>query len=84
MLAAIKEWEMSERESRSHHILKFNLNFACDKTQIYNLLRTRYIIKEQHIEFYKTFLQLISKIFQIEDNEGNAKETDEKIKAKLT
>jgi hypothetical protein len=39
-LAAIKGWEISEEQSCSdHNIIKFNLNFAHDKAQIYNFFR---------------------------------------------
>jgi hypothetical protein len=66
ILAAIKDWEISEEESCSdHNIIKFNLNFACDKAQIHNFLGTRYIIKEQqHTDFCKNLLQSISKTFK--------------------
>ena len=84
MLADIKDWELSEEESGSDHsILKFNINFANNKTKINNFPGLWYIIKEQHTEFYKNFFYLISKNFQIEDNEGNAKETDEELNARL-
>ena len=55
MLAAIEAWKISEEESCSdHNIIKFNLNFAYDKAQIYNFLGTWYIIKERkHTEFHK-------------------------------
>jgi len=81
MLADIKDWEISEEESGSdHNILKFNINFANDKTRINNFPGLRYIIKEQrHTEFYKNFFYLISKNVQIEDNEGNTRETDEEL-----
>ena len=83
MLAAIKDWEISEEEGCSdHNILKFSLNFAGDKTQINNFLGTRHIKEQQNTEFNKNF-QLIYKNYQIED-EGNAKETDEKLNERLT
>jgi hypothetical protein len=86
MRAAIKDWEISEEESCSdHNIIKFNLNFACDKAQIHNFLGTRYIIKEQqHTEFCKNLHQSISKNFQIDNNERNTKEIEEKLNARLT
>ena len=86
MLVAIKDWEISEEECCSdHNILKHSLNFTDDKTKICKFLGTRYIIKEQqHTEFYKNFFQLIFKNFQIEENEGNAKEIEEKLNARLT
>jgi hypothetical protein len=60
MLAAVRDWEISEEECCSDHIIKFNLNFTNDKAQLYNFLGTRYIIKEQqHMEFHKNLLQLI-------------------------
>jgi hypothetical protein len=49
MLAAIKDWEISEEECFSdHNIIKFNLNFTTNnKEQKYRFLGTRYIMKEQ-------------------------------------
>jgi len=35
-------------------------------------------------EFYKNFLQMILKNFEIENNEGNTKEIDEKLNARLS
>jgi len=86
VLVAIKDWEISEEESCSdHNLITFNLNFANNKVQIHNFLGTRYIIKgQQHTEFHKNLLQLISKNFQIENNEGNAKEIDKKLNTKIT
>jgi hypothetical protein len=86
MLSAIKEWEISEGESYSdHNIIKFNLNFVYEKAQTYNFLGRRYIIKEQqHTEFYKNLLQLISKNFHVENNGGGVIEIDEKLNTKLT
>jgi hypothetical protein len=85
MLAAIKDWEISEEESCSdHNIIKFNINFSYNTAQIYNFLGARYIIKEQqHTEFHKNLTQLISKNFQIENNEGNTKKIDEKLNLKM-
>jgi hypothetical protein len=50
MLAAIKDWEISEEKSCSDHkIIKFNLSFTTNnKEQKYIFLGTRYITKEQH------------------------------------
>ena len=58
MLAAIKDWEVSEEESCSYHnLVTFKLNYANDKAQIYNFLGTCYIIKgQQHTEFHKNLL----------------------------
>jgi len=64
MLTAIKDWEILEESCSDHNLITFNLNFAKDKAQIYNFLRTRYIIKgQQHTEFHKNLLHLISKNF---------------------
>jgi len=48
MLAAIKDWEISEEERCSdHNIIKFNLNFITNnKEQKYVFSGTRYIMKE--------------------------------------
>jgi len=52
---------------------------------MYNFLGTRYVIKgQQHTEFHKNLLQLISKNFQIENNKGITKGTDEKLNTKIT
>jgi len=85
MLAAIKDWEISEEEScLLHNIIKFNLNFTTNsKEQKYKFLGTRHIMKEQHTEFCKKIFQLISENFQIENDEGNTKGIDEKLKARL-
>jgi len=64
--------------------IKFNINFACNTAQIYNFLGARYIIKEQqHTEFHKNVTQLISKNFQIENNEGNTEEIGEKLNLRM-
>jgi hypothetical protein len=49
MLAAIKDWEISEEEGCSdHNIIKFNLSFNTNnKEQKYKFSGMRYIIKEQ-------------------------------------
>jgi hypothetical protein len=68
MLAAIKDWEISEEKSCSdHNIIKFNLNFTTNnKQQKSRFLETRYRMKEdQHTEFCKKLHQLISENFQI-------------------
>jgi len=84
ILEAIKDWEISEEESYSD-LITFNLNFTNDKVKTQNFLGTRYIIKgQQHTEFHKNVLQLISKDFQIENKEGNTKEIDEKLNTKIT
>jgi hypothetical protein len=56
MLAAIRDWEVSEEESCSdRNIINFNLNFTNDKAKIYSFLGTRYMVKEQqHTDFKKT------------------------------
>jgi hypothetical protein len=86
MLAAIKDWDISEEESCSdHNIIKFNLNFTINnKEQKYVFSGTRYIMKEQqHTEFCKKLLQLISENFQIENDEGNTKVIDDTLNARL-
>jgi hypothetical protein len=67
MLAAIKDWEISEEESCSdQNNIKFNLNFTTNnKEQKYVFSGTRYIMKEQHTEFCNKLLQLISENFSI-------------------
>jgi ribonuclease HI len=86
MLAAIKDWEISEEESCSdHNIIKFNLSFTTNnKEQKYTFSGKRYIMKDQHhTEFCKKLLQLISENFQIESGEGNTKGIDETLNARL-
>jgi hypothetical protein len=86
MLAAIKDWEISEEESCSdHNIIKFNLRFTTNnKEQKYIFSGKRYIIKEQqYTEFCNKLLQLISENFQIENDEGNTKGIDETLNARL-
>jgi len=86
MLAAIKDWEISEEESCSdHNIIKFNLNFTINnKEQKYVFSGRRYTMKEQqHTEFCKKLLQLISENFQIENDEGNTKGIDDTLNARL-
>ena len=85
MLAAIKDWEISEEESCSdHNIIKFNITFTTNnKEQKYIFLGTRYIMKEQQYRIFKKLFQLISENFQIENDEGNTKGIDETLNALL-
>ena len=85
MLAAIKNWEISEEESCSdHNIMAFNLNFASEKAQIYTFQGTRYIIKErEQTEFYKNLLRLMSANFHIENDKGNSKGIAENLNTNL-
>jgi hypothetical protein len=86
MLAFIEDWEISEEESYSdHNTIKFNLNFTFNNNrQQYQYSGTRYIMKEQqHTKFRKTFLNLISKIFQIDKDEECMEEIDEALNAQL-
>jgi len=86
MLAVIKDWKISEEESCSdHNIIKFNLNFTTNnKEQKYVFSGTQYIMKEQqHIEFCKKLLKLISENFQIENDERNTKGINDTLNARL-
>jgi len=78
ILAAVKEWEILEEDSCSdRNVILFNLNFTNDKAQIFNFQGKQKIIKgQQHTDFHKNILQLISTNFQIENNERNTKEID--------
>jgi len=83
-LSATKNWEIPEHYSCSYHnLITFNVNVANNKAKIYILLGTRYIIKGQHNEFNKNLLQLISKSFKIENNEGNTQDIEEKLNRKI-
>ena len=86
MLAFIEDWAISEEESCSdHNTIKFNLNFTFNNNrQQYQYSGMRYIMKEQqHTKFCKTFLNLISKKFQIDKEEENMEEIDEALNAQL-
>jgi len=86
MLATIRGWEISEEESCSDHsIIKFTLNFTTNnKEQTYICQGKRYIMKEQqHTEFCIKLHQLISKNYQISNDEENAKGTDEALEVIL-
>ena len=77
MLAAIRDWETSEEESFSDHsIIKFTLNFTTNNIeQTYICQGKRYIMKEQqHTEFCIKLHQLISKNYQIPNDEEKANE----------
>ena len=53
MLAAIKDWEISEEESCSdHNIIKCSINFSYNTAQIYNFLGERYIINNNNIRSF--------------------------------
>jgi hypothetical protein len=83
MLASVKDWEIPEEESCSDHdIIKYNLNFAYNKTRMYHFLGTRYVIKEQqHTDFHKILLTPGDfNEFSNENNEGNTIEIDWKLK----
>jgi len=86
MLAFIEDWAISEEESCSdHNTIKFNLNFTfINNRQQYQYSGTRFIMKEQqHTKFCKTFLNLISKKFQIDKDEENMEEIDEALNTQL-
>jgi len=86
MLTFIEDWAISEEESCSdHNTIKFHLNFTFNNNrQQYQYSGMRFIMKEQqHTKFCKTFLNLISKTFQIDKDEENMEEIDEALNAQL-
>jgi hypothetical protein len=86
MLAAVKDWAISEEESCSdHNIIKFNLSFTTtNKERKFTFSGTRYIMKgKHHTEFCTRFLKLITENFQIGNDEGNMEGIDETLNARL-
>jgi hypothetical protein len=89
ILAAIRDWEISEEESCSdHNIINFNLTFSNNNNnntaQMHNFLGTRYIIKEaQYNDFQKNLLQMISRKFQINMDDNNTTDIDDKLNIRV-
>jgi hypothetical protein len=86
MLAAVKDWEISEEESCSdHNIIKFNISFNTANTERkITFLGTRYIMKgKHHTEFCTRLFKLITENFQTGNEEGNLEGIDETLSARL-
>ena len=76
MLADIKNWDISDEESASDHIIKYSIRLDYTSHDN-NPTEPRYRIKEHQLTKFKEKLQYITKIFQMEEKERNTDEIDE-------
>ena len=84
MLADVKNWDISDEDSASdHNIITYSIRLDNYTSHDNNPTEPRYRIKEHQLTKFKTKLQYITKIFQMEEKERYTDEIDEELSSQV-